>query len=232
MTDVYDIRKGVPVHPSNKPKTGLTKTLRLMDNGDSIVVPNSKRGSVYSCAAQAGIKVQTQSNPDGLTTTVWRVDEGTTSDSTLALEYDTGSTRQSLLTADGEFPSGEYHQEHPYGPTVWRADCDEQGRPINRFKKKAPEPKPVPAPPAEPTAAEPGPVAQDPTPTPRSKTPADEYRQYYPQGPSIFSIDLDSQPDLAAAKLRSVTPAAAKPRLVAPDETEAERARKIAEFLS
>jgi hypothetical protein len=149
MTDVFDIQKGVPIPFSNKPKTGLTETLRRMEYGDSIVVPNSKRGSVYSCAAQAGIKVQTQSNPDGLTTTVWRVDEGTTSDSTLDLEYDTGSTRQSLLTADGEFPSGEYRQEHPYGPTVWRADCDEQGRPINRFKKKAPEPKPGPVAPDE-----------------------------------------------------------------------------------
>jgi hypothetical protein len=76
MTDVFAIRKGVPIPFLSKPKSGLTETLRRMEYGDSIVVPNSKRGSVYSCAAQAGIKIQTQSNLDGSTTTVWRVDEG------------------------------------------------------------------------------------------------------------------------------------------------------------
>ena len=159
MTDVFAIRKGVPIPLLSKPKTGLTETLRRMEYGDSIVVPNSKRGSVYSCAAQAGIQIQTQSNLDGSTTTVWRVDEGAVGP-TLGLEAGTGSTYPSILTADGEFPSGEYRQDDPYGPNVWHADCDEQGRPINRFKKKASELKPVAAKPEPPAETRPGPVSK------------------------------------------------------------------------
>ena len=184
MTDVFAIRKGVPIPFSNKPKTGLTETLRRMEYGDSIVVPNSKRGSVYSCAAQAGIEVQTQSSLDGSTTTVWRVDEGAAGPA-LDLESGTDSTHQSILTADGEFPSGEYRQDDPWGPSVWYADCDEQGRPINRFKKKTSEPEPVAAKPEPAAETAPGTVATEPAASPQPQSSEKSSTAFWPDWDSV-----------------------------------------------
>ena len=186
MTDVFAIRKGVPIPLLSKPKTGLTETLRRMEYGDSIVVPNSKRGSVYSCAAQAGIKIQTQSNLDGSTTTVWRVDEGASGPAS-GLESSTDSTYQSILTADGEFPSGEYRQDDPYGPNVWYADCDEQGHPINRFKKKATGPGPVAAAP-EPIATKPEPIATKPEPAASPQSSGESSTFSWPDWDSVKTI--------------------------------------------
>lgn len=142
MEDIYEIRKGVPVPPSVKYKTGMTDTLRKMEHQDSIVVPNSKRGSVYACAAQAGIKVVTQSNPDGLNVTVWRVDEPSGAGKSVADRPGSKSVESSIYTPDGGLPTGHYAQETPYGPNIFYPDLDGQGRPVNLSKKKASSPSP------------------------------------------------------------------------------------------
>lgn len=131
MEDIYEILNGVPAPPSSKQKTGLTETLRKMKHGDRIVVPNSKKGSVYACAAQAGIKVRTQSNANGQDTTVWRIDE-----SSEDLKRVTPSMMNSILTPDGELPTGHWIQPDPYGPRLWINDVDTQGRPVDITKKK------------------------------------------------------------------------------------------------
>lgn len=136
MADVYEIQKGVPPPPSSKRKTGMTELLRKMEHLDSIVVPNSKRSSVYSCAAQAGIEIRTRGNPDGKSITVWRMCENTDADENTMTEPRVPSDFSAILTPEGELPSGRYTQPVPHGPMVWVNDVDEHGRPVNLHKKK------------------------------------------------------------------------------------------------
>jgi hypothetical protein len=113
-----------------------------MGHLDCIVVPNNKKGSVYACAAQAGIKVRTQSNPDGQGTTVWRISDGAPElrnqdrqPGPASTPYPTSTYVDHVLTPEGEFPSGRYVQADEYSPRVWMSDLDERGRPVNLHKK-------------------------------------------------------------------------------------------------
>lgn len=135
MTDAYEILKGVPAPPSSKLKTGMTEVLRRMEHLDCIVVPSSKKGSVYSCAAQAGIRVRTKSNPDGRGVTVWRIDQPTEDTDTEATDFDVASHMKAVLTPEGGLPSGHYTQPDPYGPCIWVNDTDSLGRPVNLHEK-------------------------------------------------------------------------------------------------
>ncbi len=65
MSD-YTIEKNVPM-PGRK--RGLTNALRQMDVGDSTMIDETQRRSVYACASAAGVKVTTQKQPTG----DWRV---------------------------------------------------------------------------------------------------------------------------------------------------------------
>ena len=140
MAEMYEIRKGVPVPAQVNRKIGLTYLLRKMAHLDSIVVPSDKRSSVYSCAAQAGIKVRTQGNPDG-SVTVWRVIDGEGEDEDTLNDPVTPSDISAIYTPDGGLPSGRYTQPVPHGPMVWVNDVDEHGRPVNLHKKKTAEEK-------------------------------------------------------------------------------------------
>jgi hypothetical protein len=137
MAEDYEIQKGIPAPPVSKQKTGMTQKLRQMEHMDCMVVPNSKRGSVYACAAQAGIKIQTQSNPDGRSITVWRISEDTedTKDTDASPDSSVSGDMLYVLTPDGGLPTGHYEQPHPYGPNIWINDVDALGRPENRNKK-------------------------------------------------------------------------------------------------
>ena len=159
MSD-YEIRKGVPAPPVSKAK-GLSATLRKMAVGDSIVIPAAQHLGVHTCARAVGAKVRTRSNGDG-TVTVWCVvpspavptspSDGSVKRSAGALPENMDPIWETFLTADGEFPSGEYRQDHPLGPNIWYADRDENGQPVNKHKKAASVPTPPPAGP--PTASE------------------------------------------------------------------------------
>ena len=132
MEDDYEILTGVPVPPSGRQKTGMTETLRKMKRHDCIVVPGSRKASVYACAAQAGIKVRTQINPDDDgSVMVWRMDEEDEDSEPI-----TPSMVNSILTPDGGLPTGHWIQPDPYGPRVWINDVDAQGRPVNLAAKK------------------------------------------------------------------------------------------------
>ncbi len=135
MADEFEIHKGVPVPPPEKRKTGMTEALRKMEHLDCIIIPNSKRASVYACAAQAGIKIRTKGNPDGASITVWRImedgDDATAKRkvTVLSLEND------GIHTPDGDLPTGHYTRPDPYGPNVWAPDVDEFGRLVNLNKQ-------------------------------------------------------------------------------------------------
>lgn len=139
MADAYEIEKGIPPPPSSKRKTGMTELLRKMKHLDSIVVPNSKRSSVYSCAAQAGIEIRTKVNPDGRSVRVWRMCEDDSTDEDILNNPLVLADPNNIYTPDGELPSGRYTQPVPHGPMVWVNDVDEYGRPVNLYKKKATE---------------------------------------------------------------------------------------------
>ena len=72
MTDLYEIRKDVPM-PSEGGRNGLCATIRRMSSGDSIVISAGQHLSVHTSARSVGAKVKTRSNKDG-TVTVWRID--------------------------------------------------------------------------------------------------------------------------------------------------------------
>ncbi|HUD73476.1 MAG TPA: hypothetical protein VMQ76_00275 [Terracidiphilus sp.] len=135
MTDAYEILKGVPAPPSSKMKTGMTETLRRMEHLDCIVVPDSKKGSVYACAAQAGIKIRTRSNPDGRGTTVWRIDLPAEDTEDEDAGFDAASHMKTVMTPEGGLPSGRYTQPDPYGPCIWVNDTDSLGQPVNIHEK-------------------------------------------------------------------------------------------------
>lgn len=69
----FQIEKGVPIPPkySNK-NAGITACLRKLEIGDSIVVDNSVKPSIYNLAKRMGIKI-TARREHLDTTRVWRI---------------------------------------------------------------------------------------------------------------------------------------------------------------
>ena len=153
----YKIRKDLPIPAGDKDR-GLSATIRAMAYGDSLVIPAKQHLGVHACARSVGAKVKTKSNDDG-TVTVWRVDSaaeprpgaqaspratasGTASvaagDITAADACRTSEDPlwKSIMTPDGDFPTGHYVQETPYGPNIFYPDLDELGRPVNLARKK------------------------------------------------------------------------------------------------
>ena len=130
MANLYEIQKSVPI-PSPKKHLGLTKLIREMEHGDSIVIPGDKISSVHPCAAQAGAKVKTRKNPDG-TVLVWRVDEPEIDElipvipATIPAGDGSGLRRsewprieRAAASPDLNLPEGYYFQEGPYTSRLW-----------------------------------------------------------------------------------------------------------------
>jgi hypothetical protein len=130
---MYEIRKGVPV-PSVNRQTGLTATLRRMEQGDSIVVPADKVSSMHPCAIQAGVKIMTQKNDDG-TFTVWRTD--TPAAGNKSAPESAAACQPKIIKA-----AGGHYIEQEYRPNIFVPDeVDIFGRPVVPEPKSAPEPE-------------------------------------------------------------------------------------------
>ena len=155
MTDVYEIRKDIPM-PAPEEKTGLCATIRRMAYGDSIVIAARQQMTVHTSAKSVGAKVKTRNNGDG-TITVWRVDPaapGSVASPTLnsrpaviadpaipdySVDSPPGAWPQIVTTVANPsqgYPEGYYMQQNRYSPRVWI-----QGRP-----PETPVPDPAPAP--------------------------------------------------------------------------------------
>lgn len=139
MAELYEIQKGVPVPSSDKKQPGLTKLIREMECGDSIVIPGDKISSAHPCAAQAKAKVRTQKNPDG-TVTIWRIS------SVIAPKIDepapiipvASSSEwpkiEPTVASGPNLPEGYYFRAGPYTSRVWI-----QGKPpVENATKPAP----------------------------------------------------------------------------------------------
>lgn len=70
---MYEISTDRPIPTDRTRPHGLTKTLRGMHRGDSIVIPQAKKSSAYSAAKQAGARITIRDNGEG-DVIVWRVD--------------------------------------------------------------------------------------------------------------------------------------------------------------
>ena len=169
MANLYEIQKSVPI-PSPKKHLGLTKLIREMEYGDSIVIPGDKISSVHPCAAQAGAKVKTRKNPEG-TVLVWRVDEPEIDElipvipATIPAGDGSGlrnpdpqlrrsewpRIERAAASPDLNLPEGYYFQEGPYTSRLWI-----EGKPPAVTGSKINPPRPTTP------ATEPGPDAAEP----------------------------------------------------------------------
>ena len=71
---MYQIEKGVPLPaPRKKREEGLTATMRNMEVGDSILVPQSRRSNVYMVQKALGHKY-TVRQVDKSQVRIWRIE--------------------------------------------------------------------------------------------------------------------------------------------------------------
>lgn len=68
----YKIEKGIPFPKHANRQRGLTATIRKMEIGDSILVPNKTQGSVWSVLSSMKPKKFT-TRKDGTSTRIWRI---------------------------------------------------------------------------------------------------------------------------------------------------------------
>jgi hypothetical protein len=73
ITMQIEIEKGIPMpKPKSGVSRGLTGTMRSMNVGDSIKIPESARTGVYSAAKNIQIKATSKNIGDGMLR-VWRI---------------------------------------------------------------------------------------------------------------------------------------------------------------
>lgn len=57
MNPQIKIEKDIPIPPPKTVSGGIEATLKIMDIGDSIIIPIRSRGFIYTSAKRAGVKV-------------------------------------------------------------------------------------------------------------------------------------------------------------------------------
>lgn len=139
MIEILDRSKSRPL------PCGLVTTLRSLEIGESIIIPESKKSSVHPAAKRAGIRVTLRTLDDG-TVCAWRVPLTTpkqkpaaqTPAPTVAPEPASGSSAAPSPAAPVAKPRAATHRqaqgghyiEPTYGPSIFVADEDFFGEPI------------------------------------------------------------------------------------------------------
>jgi hypothetical protein len=133
---MFEISNDYPIPEPGLGHRGLAQTMRDMRKGDSVELPLTKRGGIYSAAKAASAKIRIRATGKG-TIRVWRIDgaERSIGKAVVGVTF-AGATGSVPLaspktsTVETARAQGGTYVRSAYGPSVFVADEDIFGQPI------------------------------------------------------------------------------------------------------